>query len=733
MRHKLGVFLGVTIVMFLFTTAGVWGDTIYVPGDYATIQEAVNNATTGDTIMISGGPYPEQITINTSGITLQGDGSYPKINPLLDNGIKYDTIIKVKADNTTIKGLEIYNAGGALTGSNEHHAIWDESWTVGPSGMTVDDCVIHDIQHGVRSYGDDLTVTNCEMYNLRRSGVHASGPSGSDPLSFLIKNNWFHDWVEYFKEGAAIFIKYDRRVGEASFNYISGMRMGIAYYYGGPAYGGQVVFKNNTIDLDYDPGSGPVTTTMGISFWGTGANADSIFVKDNIFANALWYAIYQEGATISGSITVHNNLFYNNYFHYWPDYQYPYQWFGDDTRAQAGWNNGPADGFTFTDNITIQDPLFALTGVGPDEQWALLPGSPCLGTASDGSNIGANQSSPPAHVWVDDDYTSGIAGWLQDRFDNIADGIDAVDTTGTVTIYPGIYRENLAIDKGITLEGSGLPFLEGEPTSTGLTISVPDVTISGLAIHHYNIGIDATTSGSAEISSCFIFENTSFGVRNQSDTRTVIATNNWWGDNSGPAALGNPVSGDVIYDPWIGKTGDPKGAKDYNPGATGIAGTGTGKSEVEIYSNGSIYVALLLLAELEGTLPQGYVGFAGGNAIDRRVSVVPYYLENGQFMATVKLYYTQQDIIDAGITEPSWLSVYSWDQPSSRWVLAVTKNMSPSTENAHQGDKAPDTVLGHFGTYVSQGYCWANVDHFSEFAAGQDPTVPVELSVFSLE
>jgi len=378
---------------------------------YPTIQAAINAASAGDTINVAAGTYPEQLVIDRAGITLQGDESYPMVQPALGDCNKYDTVISVKADNITLRGLDISNARGVVDlqtcGHIEHHGIWDGSWTVGQPGLTVDDCKFHDIEHGVRSYGDEFTVTNSEFYRLGRTGVYASGYGASSPLLMTVKNNWFHDYIPVWKENHGVHVKYDGRVGKVSYNYMSGMRMGIAYYNGGPKPGfGQMVFRHNTFDLDYDLDGGTKPMTMGISLYGTGANADNILIQDNIFANAWWYAIYQEGATIAGSITVDNNLFYNNYWHYWPDFQYPHQWFGDDTRAQAGWTGGEP-GFTFTNNLSAQDPLFKLEGAGPEAQWALQCGSPALQSASDGSNIGAWQGQPVCVIEVTIDIKPG--------------------------------------------------------------------------------------------------------------------------------------------------------------------------------------------------------------------------------------------------------------------------------------------------------------------------------------
>lgn len=408
-RMRRLIVVAVIALAFGFTVRGGYPDTFvdddagYVDADgdayFCTVQAAVDQTEPGGTIHVAAGVYAEKLRISTSLAVVGDPGAYPHIRPALNSASKYDTVITVRADNVTLLGLEISNQLGVVdTGGNpggkhiEHHAVWDESWTLGPSGLTVDDCIIHDIEHGVRSYGPNLTVTHCEMYNLRRSGVHASGPYQNQSLPMTIRENWFHDWVDYYKEGAAVYVKYDSRVGLVSHNYISGMRMGIAYYYGGPkaAYDESIVFEHNTIDLDYDPGLGPVETTMGISLWGTGTNAGAVVIRDNLFVNARWYAIYQEGAVITGQISVYNNLFYNNYWDYWPDYQYPYQWFGVDVRAQAGWTGGEA-GFAFTANLTVQDPLFVLDGIGPEAQWALQCGSPALNAATDGTHLGAWQ------------------------------------------------------------------------------------------------------------------------------------------------------------------------------------------------------------------------------------------------------------------------------------------------------------------------------------------------------
>ena len=419
----------VTLLLSMFAVAPVYGQTTHYvnPDDicggntpcYTTIQAAINAAAAGDTIIVAAGTYPEKLVINKAGITLQGDGSYPMIQPALATSNKYDTVIAIQAADVTIRGLDVSNALGAVDtgwmpgGTHiEHHAIWDGAWTLGPANLHVDDCIFHDIEHGVRSYGPGLIVENSEFFNLRRSGVHASGPYQNQPLPFTITNNYFHDF-HYCQHAVAVHIKYDSRVGEVSYNYIAGVRLGVWPSLGqGPKTGfGQIVIKHNTFDRNaidpdaYDHGIyGGVELKNAFSFCGTEAK-DGILIQDNIVANTRepgsdWgFAIWGGGCACAhtGVISVDNNLFYNinegadNVTNPPSGCCGPFKLFfgGQYPNAQACWG-GPEGAFAFTNHIDMQDPGFCYTGTTPQEWWGVLAGGPADSTATDGTNVGAS-------------------------------------------------------------------------------------------------------------------------------------------------------------------------------------------------------------------------------------------------------------------------------------------------------------------------------------------------------
>jgi parallel beta-helix repeat protein len=76
------------------------------PEDFRTIQEAINNASSGDTIFVRNGTYYENIVINKT-ITLIGENR----DFTIVNGDKTDHVITIEADNVSIQGFTIMKSG----------------------------------------------------------------------------------------------------------------------------------------------------------------------------------------------------------------------------------------------------------------------------------------------------------------------------------------------------------------------------------------------------------------------------------------------------------------------------------------------------------------------------------------------------------------------------------------------------------------------------------------------
>lgn len=90
------------------TAADSASATIYVPDNYAKIQWAVDNASSGDTIIIRGGVYVENVYVNKNGLTIRSENGSPNCTVKASNPA-YHTF-EITADHVNISGLTVTGA-----------------------------------------------------------------------------------------------------------------------------------------------------------------------------------------------------------------------------------------------------------------------------------------------------------------------------------------------------------------------------------------------------------------------------------------------------------------------------------------------------------------------------------------------------------------------------------------------------------------------------------------------
>jgi parallel beta-helix repeat protein len=100
-----------TIILILFSSGIGSAEIIYVePGN--SIQDAVNNSTSGDVVIVKAGEYQENIVVNLSELTISSEFEDSE-EVLVRARDKNSSVFKIKADNVTISGFNIIGSGEA--------------------------------------------------------------------------------------------------------------------------------------------------------------------------------------------------------------------------------------------------------------------------------------------------------------------------------------------------------------------------------------------------------------------------------------------------------------------------------------------------------------------------------------------------------------------------------------------------------------------------------------------
>ena len=153
--------------------------TIYVPDDYESIQQAIDNANDGDTIIVRDGIYYENVKIDKS-VTLKSENG--SANCIID-GSKRGNVVTVIANGVVIDGFTVRNSS------------W--GWWVSYAGIfIVSDCNVIK-NNNISNNGDGISLwdssnnklTSNRVENNSWGGIHLYESSNNIITNNKVENN----------------------------------------------------------------------------------------------------------------------------------------------------------------------------------------------------------------------------------------------------------------------------------------------------------------------------------------------------------------------------------------------------------------------------------------------------------------------------------------------------------------------------------------------------------------
>jgi parallel beta-helix repeat protein len=109
-KNKLTILLGIFLILILISGIGSAAEIIVQPGN--SIQTAVNNSNSGDTITIKPGTYTENIKITKGNLTIKSESGNPD-NTIIKAKSSTVNVFFVQADNVKISGIKAIGASGS--------------------------------------------------------------------------------------------------------------------------------------------------------------------------------------------------------------------------------------------------------------------------------------------------------------------------------------------------------------------------------------------------------------------------------------------------------------------------------------------------------------------------------------------------------------------------------------------------------------------------------------------
>jgi len=510
-------------------------------GDYITIQDAIDAASTGDTIWVKDGSYNEQLTVHTSVKIIADNGAEPTIY-----ATSFSPGIDVTSNQVTIEGFKIYGSSNpgsptirASSGSDElkvkSNTFTTISGEIGDIALqilsTVDEVeftsnIVKNYDIGlllqedsmVKNSGNSFQNVNYSVYNAARiMGTDFYYGSIQDAIDEASTGDTIKANLGLYNENIVINKSVTLNGAQANVNPISGSRT-----------------EESTIDgnilsaIRIDTGTTNVTIngfTLTISNKDPSSNQAGVLIGSN-----------------TNNIDVINNIIENITDGAGSDT------LGDETYGVMVYGHTGTDNQT---NIAISNNL-----IRNIEEYGVAINDNTSHVTITGNHITEMIGSNHAGEGIpwDPSWPSIICAAI-----HLGGQLGPISN---VNIENNILNTNVIGDGTISAAGAGVSF-------AGIQEPLPpnrnwqgfnQVSIIDNKIFNNSMGIIALagmSNGSIEVHDNTISGNSIFGINNRADNASFNATEDWWGNITGPynatdnpTGIGDNVTGNVTFWPW---------------------------------------------------------------------------------------------------------------------------------------------------------------------------------------
>lgn len=448
--------------------------TIKVPGDSATIQQAIDSASYGDIIEVSPGTYTGDgnwdIDFKGKAITLRSSSGPGQTTINCTEGHRGFYFHRGEKQHSVLRGFTI--KGAVLSGSEipSENSNWNPSpaHPVGGgifcenSSPSIIDCVIKqcsaELGGGIGSVGGSPLIINCTIEQCRAGGFGAGIGliKGSDAriVNCTINRNTGSD----NSVGGGVYCLQSRLMMagcDISFNSAQGNAQGGGIYCGGSstqatlehcivsnntAEAGGGIFSDSYADLDITNCTIADNTNSGVH-----AESSYIAIKNSI----VWY---NGGSAVSLNGSLSSSLLYSNIEGYYSgqgniDSDPKFVSRGSDYHLSSGFTGQMTNWSNHSPCIDAGDPQDPI-GAEP------FPNNKRINMGAYGGTREASNSTGPFIIHVD--QSGQYSGQYSNQaFRTIQEAVRWADHGDTVMVWPGTYRESVFVDgKSITIQSA---------------------------------------------------------------------------------------------------------------------------------------------------------------------------------------------------------------------------------------------------------------------------------------